>query len=80
MSEAPLEFTIAKLDVHLGDTVVFRLNRPITFDLMQDFQAYLERVLPEGVKALIVDQDTEIAVMLKPRFSHGLDRVHAWSW
>jgi hypothetical protein len=37
---------------------------------MQGLHAYLERVLPEGVKALIVDHDTEITVISKPRFSH----------
>jgi hypothetical protein len=66
MSETP-EFTIAKLDVHPGDTVIFRFKGSLTIDLVQQIEAYLEPRLPNGVKALILDPDTEISVMSKVR-------------
>ena len=71
----PLDFTftIAKLDIHPGDTVVFRLSRPFTLVVVEAFQAYLQANLPQGVKALVVDRDTEVVVLSTPD-----DQVHAF--
>jgi hypothetical protein len=66
MSKTP-GFTIAKLDVHPGDTVIFRLKEPIEPGVVLLLQHYLAPYMPKGVKALIVDHDTEVTVLSKPR-------------
>jgi hypothetical protein len=75
MSETP-DFTIAKLDVHPGDTVIFRLKEQIEPGVVLLLQAYLAPYMPKGVEALIVDHDTEITVMSKPRKVSALRRPH----
>jgi hypothetical protein len=66
MSETP-DFTIAKLDVHPGDTVIFRLKEKISPEVVVLLQANLAPYMPKGVKALIIDCDTEVTVLSKPR-------------
>jgi hypothetical protein len=63
-----LEFTIAKLDCRPGDTVVFKVRgidelAHLNPELVSEMVERARTLIPEGVKVLLMDKETDIAVI-----------------
>lgn len=63
-----IEFSVAKLNCRSGDTVLFRvkdLNQYLATapQRVAAFEQHLQRYMPEGVKALIIDAEMEVSVV-----------------
>lgn len=63
MIEQDLEYHIAKLSLKAGDVLVLRLNGRITSETEDLARKHLTPHLPEGVKALVIDESVDLQVL-----------------
>lgn len=57
------EFSIATLDVRPGDVVVLKFSRHLSSDDAANVQRQIKPILPNGVKAMILDAQVELSVL-----------------
>lgn len=58
------EFSIAKLDLKPGDTLVVRFNdRLASNDMVRAARSALSPSVPDGVKILVIGRDVDLSVM-----------------
>lgn len=65
---------IAHLDVKTGDTVVVKINQPLTQGNAEHARQYVQAQLPEGVKLLILDADADISILAQTKHQTGKRR------
>lgn len=73
-----LEFSIAKLEVKPGDTVLFKvknLDRALANvpHRVAAFEEHIRTFMPEGVKAMLIDHDMDVSI-LSNRVDHRRGR------
>ncbi len=58
------EFDIAKLTLAAGDVLVVR-TRPVPRETAQRIQDYIRRLVPQDVRVLVIDNETELSVLTR---------------
>jgi hypothetical protein len=59
----PVELHIAKLELKPGDILVLRLDHKLSDETCNWLRDNMRRVLPEGVKAMVLDKDADLSVV-----------------
>lgn len=57
---------IARLDVKAGDTVVVKVNRPLTQGDAAHAREYVSASLPADVKVLVLDVNADLTLIKQP--------------
>ncbi len=68
MSELPGEFgrlSIARLKVEAGDAVVIKSSVPISATVAERIKDHVEKLVPAGVKVMVIDRDLSVSVIEK---------------
>lgn len=55
-----------RLHLQLGDILVFRVGGRMEPDVREHATEFMRRILPEGVKFLLLDGDVDISVITPP--------------
>lgn len=57
------EVEIAKLQLRSGDRLVLKFDRILTADVAMRVREHLEPLLPDGVKAILLDPHVEMSIL-----------------
>jgi len=60
-----LDFRIGKLSLAPGDALVVKVDHPLSEKMAAAIRSHLDPHLPEGVKALILGREIDLAVLTK---------------
>ncbi len=58
-------FEIGKLQLHDGDVLVVKTDRPLSIDATDRVRKHLKGLLPRDVTIMIIDRGVELSVLTK---------------
>ena len=59
----PVELAIAKLELRAGDVLAIQVAGHVSAVVVDRMREQLTKILPGGVKAMVIDSDTSLSVV-----------------
>jgi hypothetical protein len=56
---------IGKLELHQGDVLVVKIDRPVSNEVIDKIRKNLKTLLPEGVTIMIIDRGVSLSILTK---------------